>query len=365
MDRTAIPTYSIYIHPAKLRELMKDIWADVPIPAKLTIHNKTFHIDLAYRGNHIREFAKKSYLITFTKPASYRKNRELHLNAESLDTSLIRSKLSFDFFHDIGVFVPSARHVFLKINGKQSGTYLEIESLDQFYFKKRNIPVNAIYYAINSDADFSLYSYYEKRPKIDLLSGYECKYGTVKEGLYFREFIYKINTLSDNEFAKEVENYLDVDTFLRWLAGVVCIQNFDGFHQNYAVFLNAETNKFSVSPWDHEATWGRDCHGEIMKYDYVPIYGDRTNILVEKLLQHSTYRKKYKEVLEGILNHHFRPENLTPKISAYVETIQPHLEEDPYYTKSIEEFTDEIALINQYVKDRHRFLCEHLSDLNC
>lgn len=363
MDRTTIPTYSLFIHPANLRELMTDIWSDEPIPAKLTIHNKTFPINLAYRGNHIREFAKKSYLITIKKRANYRKNQEFHLNAEFLDTSLIRSKLSFDFFHDIGVFVPSARHVFLKINGKKSGIYLKIESLDQLYFEKRNIPVKAIFYAINSDADFSLYSYYEKRSKLDLLSGFECKYGTVKEGLYFREFIYKINALSDDEFTKEVENYLDVHTFLRWLAGVVCIQNFDGFHQNYAIFLNAETNLFSISPWDHEATWGRDCHGEIMEYDYVPIYGDQTNILVEKLLQNSTYRKKYKEILEEILDHHFRPEILMPKINAYVEAIQPHLEEDPYYTKSMEEFTDEIAFINQYIKDRHSYLREHLSDL--
>ncbi len=357
-----LPTYSLFIHPADLRELRRDIWVDEPVPAKLTINKVNYHIGLAYRGNHIREFEKKSYLITFKKPAAFQKNLELHLNAEYLDTSLIRSKLSFDFFQAIGVLVPSTQYVFLKINGQKAGIFVEIESVDSLFFQKKNTPVKAIYYAVNSDANFSLISHYDKKEKLDLISGYEQKFGAKIEDQFLHEFIHNINTVPD--FPKEVEKYLDVDLFLRWLAGVVCIQNFDSFHQNYSLYRSSENGLFGISPWDNEATWGRDCNGDIMEYDYIPVYGDNTNTLVIKLLAHQPFRKKYKAILEEILETWFNPEFLCPKITQLTQIIQPYIPEDPFIYKFIGEFEKEIALIQEYIKDRHHYLRSHLKDLH-
>jgi spore coat protein H len=363
MDEKSIPTYLLFIHPLDLRELRRDIWEDDPVPAKIIINKRSSNIGIAYRGNHIREFDKKSYLIKFVKQSTFQKYKELHFNAEYLDTSLIRSKLSFDFFEDIGLKVPATKHVFLKINGKNSGIYLEIESVDQLFFQKRNIPVKAIFYAINSDADFSLFSHYYKESKRDLLDGYERKYGSRKEDLFLAEFIHKINTVSERDFPKEIIKYVNVDMILRWLAGIVCIQNFDGFHQNYSLYLNAETKLFEISPWDLEATWGRDCNGDIMEYDYTPIYGDNTNALIVKLLEHEPFRKKYKAILEEILQTTFKPQFLYPKISSYADILKPYIIQDPYISNTIKEYEQEIDLIQEFIRDRHRYLTKHLNNL--
>ncbi|GHH99127.1 CotH kinase family protein [Neobacillus kokaensis] len=362
-SRLELPAYHLFIRPANLRELKRDIWFDDPVPAKLMMNNKTYDIGIAFRGNHIREFEKKSYLFTFLKPSAYQKNQELHLNAEFMDSSLIRSKLSFDFFQEIGVHSPQTKHIVLKINGKNAGIYLEIESVDRLFFQKRNIPVKAIYYAENSNADFCLFSTYDKSFKLDVLAGYERKYGDIEDDQYLRAFIFKINTLSNEDFPTEIKKYLDVDQFFRWYAGVVCIQNFDAFHQNYALVLNAETNLFEIIPWDNEATWGRDCHGAIMEYDFVPITGDQTNLLAVRLLEHGLFRKQYRELLEKILAEKFTESYLTPRIDSLKTMLQNDLRKDPYISYSLEQFEKEIDLIRQFIRNRRTYIQNHLIDL--
>jgi spore coat protein H len=118
-EATNLPQYKLFINPIGLKELKRDIWIDDPIPAQLTIEGKKLEIDLSYRGSHIRKFLKKSYQISFYKPKTYKGVKHVHFNAEYKDPSLIRNKLSFDFFSDIGNLAPRSQHVFLTLNGRE------------------------------------------------------------------------------------------------------------------------------------------------------------------------------------------------------------------------------------------------------
>ena len=138
VNGTKIPEYQLFIHPLDLRELRKDIWCDDPIPAKKKKKKRKYDIDIAYRGSHIREFIKKSYHISFNKPNKYRNAKEIHINAEYKDPSLLRNKLSFDFFNEIGCLSPNSRFINLKLNGKNEGIYLELESVDENFLKIDN-----------------------------------------------------------------------------------------------------------------------------------------------------------------------------------------------------------------------------------
>lgn len=97
--------------------------------------------------------------------------KEFHLNSEFMDPSLIRNKLSLDFFNDIGVLSPKSQHVFIKINGQTQGVYLQLESVDENFLKSRGLPSGSIYYAIDDDANFSLMSERDKDVKTELLQG--------------------------------------------------------------------------------------------------------------------------------------------------------------------------------------------------
>ena len=356
-----VPEYQLFIHPINLNDLRKDIWIDDPIPAKLTINKKKYDIDLAYRGSHIRDFRKKSYHLTFYKPATYQKAKELHLNAEYKDPSLLRNKLSMDFFNEIGCLAPKAQFVNVKLNGKNEGLYLQLESVDEHFLANRQLPKGPIFYAVDGDANFSLMSDLDQEIKKTLQLGYEQKCGIAQDELYLHKMIIDINTIPRAEFEEKIIDYINVDQYLRWLAGGVLTQNFDGFVHNYALYQNGDTGLFEVLPWDYDATWGRDVNGEIMEEDYLRIEG--FNTLTARILDVKTFRHQYKNLLETILDNQFKVDYLQPKIQAMHALIRPYVLKDPYKKDKIDLFDKEPTYIMDFIEARGKYIRSQLDKL--
>jgi spore coat protein H len=358
----AIIAYQLYIHPLDIKELRSDIWCDDPVPAVLTINKKKLDIDLVYRGSHIRKFKKKSYQISFYKPKTFRNAKEIHLNAEFKDPSLIRNKLSFDFFSEIDCLAPQSRYVSLTLNGKNEGIYLELESVDEWFLANRSLPNGAIFYAVDGDANFSLMSDLDKEVKKSLELGYERKCGTDQDDHFLQETIIKINTISKSNFEKEIERYIHVEKYLRWLAGVVFTQNYDGFVHNYALYRNGDTGQFEIIPWDYDATWGRDVNGRVMEEDYVRIEG--FNTLTARIMAVDTFRKKYRSLLEQIMENQFTLEFMKPKIDSLYELIRPVVQVDPYEKENLAIFDQEPDFICRYIEARAKFIKSQLYKLD-
>ena len=62
-----------------------------------------------------------------------------------------------------------------------------------------------------------------------------------------------LHQADDEEFEATVDEYLDVDQFLRFLAMNVLLSNLDSFlggAQNYYVYLDSASNRFHFLPWD-------------------------------------------------------------------------------------------------------------------
>lgn len=361
-EMVKLPQYKLFINPNDLRELKRDIWIDDPIPAQLTVDGKKLEIDISYRGSHIRDFQKKSYQIAYYKPKLFRGAKLVHLNAEFKDPSLIRNKLSFDFFSEIGTLAPQAHHVFLTLNGRAEGVYLEIESVDELFLKRRNLPDGTIFYAVDGDANFSLMSDLDKETKKSLTLGYEKKWGGAGDDYYLQEFIFKINTTPRAEFETEIPKYLDVDKYLRWVAGVIFTANYDGFVHNYALYRNRESGLFEIIPWDYDATWGRDVNGKYMEVDYVPIEG--YNTLTARILDVDRFRKQYRNLLEEVMEHKFTVEYMLPKIEKLQQSIRPYVLQDPYKKDHIDKFDSEIMLIKEFIEDRREYLQRKLPKLD-
>ncbi|WP_458353033.1 CotH kinase family protein [Peribacillus frigoritolerans] len=357
-----VPVYQLYIPPVHLMELRRDIWCNDPLPAKLTINRKKLEIDIVYRGSHIRGFRKKSYNVVFYKPNTFKHAKEVHLNAEYKDISLLRNKLSLDFFADIGTLSPNSQFVFLNMNGKDEGVYLELESVDEYYLKKRGLPKGSIFYAVDGDANFSLMSDLDKGIKKSLEMGYQKKCGTEKEKLYLQELILQINTISRVDFEKEIVKYVDVEKYLRWLAGVIFTQNYDGFVHNYALYRNGDTGLFEMIPWDYDATWGRDVNGRMMEEDYVGIEG--FNTLTARILDVRGFRVRYQELLKEILINHFNVGYMEPIIHEMHEQIRPYVSKDPYIKDNIVEFDNEPAFILKFIEARAKYINSRLHKLD-
>ncbi|MEI4791026.1 CotH kinase family protein [Bacillus sp. FJAT-53060] len=357
MTTEPLKQLDIWIHPKDLIELRKDVWNDEPVEAILKTGHTKSYVYASYRGSHIRKLKKKSYQIQYRKPKQRQGEAIFHLNAEYNDPSIIRNRLSFYFFEQIGVLSPAASHVFLTINGRKEGIYLKIESVDELFLQKRQLVGGGIYYAVDDDANFSLLSSFDKKPKKHLLLGYEKKVGTSKHDEQLSEFIYFLNTATDEVFAKHIEQYLDVTQYFLWLIGVVCTQNFDGFVHNYALYVN-DQGKIQVLPWDYDATWGRDIHGEEMAFDYIPVSG--FNTLTARLLDIPSFKKAYYTLFQHVLDAHFSEEPLCPMIEKWHASIEQRLADDPYMKDRKKILQSERGLIRQYIHKRRRYLQDEI-----
>lgn len=354
-----VETYFIEISKSDLKKLYKNIWTEHYFFAQLTINSQSYDIQISLRGNQLRKHKKKSYHIIFEHPHLMDGHHEIHLNAEFNDPSLIRNKLSFDFFQKIGVLSPNSNHIQLFINGKSEGVYLAIESFDEYFLKKRNLPDGSIYYATNDDANFSLYTP-EGYIKKSLMDGYTTKY-SFQEEEHLIKMLVIINTYPKDKFNEEIVKVLDIEKYLLWLAGAVCTQNFDGFIHNYALYHNSETQLFEISPWDYDGSWGRNLHGEPLELEYVPIWG--YNTLTARILENEHFKQKYRRILESILHKQFIPSAIKPQIEQLQALILPYIEKDPYIKHNEKIFMSEKEYILQFIEKRNQFLSDQLESL--
>ncbi|WP_342515093.1 CotH kinase family protein [Sporosarcina sp. FSL K6-1522] len=357
-----IPSYLLSIEEENLKELRGDLWNDDPVPADLKVGDTTYDVDIAYRGSFTRKLRKKSYRIEFINPKSFCDAREIHLNAEYKDPSFIRNKLSFDFFHDLGVLAPQSQHINLIRNGTHKGLYLQLESVDEFFLQTRELPLGPIYYAVNNNANFSLMK--DETMKNSLLSGYRRAFGSSSDDDLLLDLISKINTIPLANFADEISKCINIDKFLRWLAGAVCTMNNDGFTHNYALYHNSESSLFEIIPWDYDATWGRNVEGEIMRHNYVPLDGKKNNHLCYLLMRVPELRKLYKSILEEILETKFTVDYMENNIISLHEALRPHVLTDPYKKNILGKFDHEPKFICQFIRDRSCYLKKQLVDFD-
>lgn len=356
-----IPSYSLIIEEEFLNLLRRNILNDQSVPAQIQIENSNYKIQIAYRGAYTRKFKKRSYSIDFKNSNNALGVRKIHLNAEYKDPSLFRNKLSLDFFQDLGVLAPDSQHIKFYRNDIFKGVYLQLESVDDLFLKKRGLPPGPIYYATHNDANFSFER--DGKRKRSLLSGLFQANGSPSDNHFLLELITIINTTPITKFDQVISNFINIDKYFSWLAGAVCTMNNDGFNHNYSLYRNSETGLFEIMPWDYDATWGRKINGGIMDHKYVPIEGKPGNKLSELLLQIPDFRKMYKEKLEDILESKFTVEYLKNKVLKLHQNLRPHYLLDPYINNSIDIFDYEPEMIFQFIHDRNNYLKMQLESL--
>ncbi|MCM3129128.1 CotH kinase family protein [Paenibacillus provencensis] len=349
----ALPIYRITIPDKEHEELKADIWSNRFVSGQMNVDHKQLPIRVRYRGGHTREYEKKSYEIRT-------RSRTYHFNAEFDDPSLIRNALSFRFFESIGVPAPSSLHCHLYLNGEYKGIYLRLEGVKTPFFRKRNLSVQSIFYAINDNAGFSADSVSILHSRGEL-RGYSMIKGTDADKMRLITFIQKLNTKSKMDLFRYINSRVDVNLYLRWLVGAVLTGNYDGFHQNYTWYENRKLKKYRIIPWDYEGSWGRNCYGNKVDVDLVRIKG--YNTLTGKILAYRVFRNEYKKMLKKQLVHSFTKKQIMNLVNPIYQRIEDEVPLDPYFKWPISMFYSEPDTIRNYVEERKEYILEELKSL--
>ncbi|MCY8202186.1 CotH kinase family protein [Bacillus sp. N12A5] len=266
---------------------------------------------------------KASYEISWEKSLLGESN--LFLNAEQNDPSLMRRRLAYCFFDQIGVPAPAASYSFLTINGQPEGIYLKI--------KNPQLAGRASDQLKTAD------------PRVPL-----CIFKD-ESSAFLHEFLTLVRTAEDDVLAERIKMYLDVKLFFLWLIGSVCTN--EGF---YYTFCSNESSRLYISPIETRSL------AAPRRTDEDPLLA-KGPTLSSRLLSIPAFRSQYHTLMKNVLNRSFTIERLSPFIREWHLDICQKGDDDPFIKKSPLLFEKEQTNILREIEERQDFLQAHLARL--
>lgn len=186
--------------------------------------------------------------------------KKLNLNNNYGDSSYMREYISYKIMEAMGIPVPGCNYAHITINGEEWGLYLAVEAIDEVFldrnfddstgdlYKPDGIGADLVY---RSD-DISEYT------GLNLKTNEETSDGSAILAL-----------MKALESGEGLEDVLDVDEVLRYLAANVALANYDsylgGTTHNY--YLYEQDGVFTMLPWDYNYSFGGFGGGEVDIYE--------------------------------------------------------------------------------------------------
>ena len=188
-----------------------------------------------------------------------------------------------------------------------------------------------------------------------------------------------------------IEKHFNVEEFINYFAVNMCIQNWDGFHNNYFVYHDTEgTGLWEIYPWDEDKTWGA-YDGASANYDWyeMPLsYGMNGNQRPDSLggpaagdalvgwwrapgffggplLANPQFRERFLLRLREVCATIFTGEKMLPLIDAMESRLEQEVpiraqidHEDP--ARAVARFHAHVQSLRDQVTNRRKFILDEL-----
>lgn len=315
---------------------------------------------------------------------SYYGLKKLCLNNNYSDNSSMREYISYKIMGEMGLDVPECAYSHITVNGEEWGLYLAVEPVDEVFlaehfadatgdlYKPEGVGGTGADLVYNGD-DISAYTGLNLKTNLNSSDG--------------KEILALMQALEDGEGLEEV---LDVEKALKYIAANVALANFDSYLGNttHNFYLYEENGRFTIIPWDMNLAFGGFGGGEVDIYeptkqgmggfgggdkrkdkqdnDAVPNAAENTEAqadannqpqphnnadmqgmpsmdsgekpLVTTLLENETYRSMYEGYLKEIAEKYFTQEYMTELVTKIHDLIAPYVQNDPTAFCTYEEF---------------------------
>lgn len=325
--------------------------------------------------------------------------KKLCLNNNYSDNSSMREYISYKIMGEMGLDVPECAYSHITVNGEEWGLYLAVEPVDEVFlaahfadatgdlYKPEGVGGTGADLVYNGD---DIFAYTGLNLKTNLNSS---------DG---KEILALMQALEDGEGLEEV---LDVEKALKYIAANVALANFDSYLGNttHNFYLYEENSRFTIIPWDMNLAFGGFGGGEVDIYEPtkqsmggfgggdkrkdtqdnnavtnaaenteaqadannqpqppdnadmqgMPSMDSGEKPLVTTLLENETYRSMYEGYLKEIAEKYFTQEYMTELVTKIHDLIAPYVQNDPTAFCTYEEFeqacstdpTDQYSLV--------------------
>lgn len=288
-------------------------WAE----ASFTAEGKTLEkVGLRYKGNSTYlattrnlKRSMKVDLDRIDEKGRFHGLKTLNLYSGVMDASKTREALAYSIYRTAGVPAPHTAFAEVtltvpdKFDKEYVGVFVLVENIDKNFLRR-------VY-----KTDKGLLMKPERVRSLDYLGDNWEKYKTTyqpkreatkDEIARVIAFTKLVNLGSDADFEKEIASYLDIDTFLRFLATTAIISNLDNFFtngHNYCLYLHPETNQFHFIPWDVDLSLGNmpmfATPEQQIDLSLTKPYGGQSK-LADRILASKKHAARYAEIVKDV-----------------------------------------------------------------
>ncbi len=285
--------------------------------------------------------------------------KQLNLNNNYDDASLMREKVGADLFRDFGLASAQTNFCVVYIDhgsGSQYyGVYTLVEEVDNTVIKTQFTNGSGNLYKPDGDAASFAYGSYDEG-EFELKTNEDsCDYSDVKS-LY--DVLHSSSRTSDEEAWKlELEKVLDVDNFLKWLAANIVIQNWDTYGRmthNYFLYNNPENGLLCWIPWDNNEAFQYGKQSGALGISLSSVGSSWP--LISYIIGVDEYEAQYKVYLKKFIDEVFVVEDMDATYDAYYSLLKEYAyaEESGYtYIYNDSYFDSAITTLKSHVQSRN------------
>lgn len=360
---TQIPQYSVTMTPSDYEALFtRDIFSDVRLPAPFTSNDTLWSgSNIRFKGHSTRYFPKKAYRVRFLTSQLFYGNRDVNFNAMYTDKSMIREKLAWDLFAEMGAVAPFCYHSKFSINNEQKGLFAFLDKIDRYFLINRGFTPGPLYEASDTytGADLTI------QPDSLLQLYYDLGIGTSYADL--KELIQALNNTPDETFAETAIQLFDTMSVLNWFCANTITMMGDSYNKNYNLYRDTTraNHQWIVLPWDYDLSWGRS--GDLTKpypssllndgfaYTFPPLAGP-SNVLKDRWLATPRLKEMFRLRLKYVLDSIFTEQRYHKKIDSLAALIENEVALDNYKWGTMQDFYEHIEALKYYVTVRRNYI---------
>jgi len=359
-------------------------------------------IRVKYRGNVSAWYPKKNFSIKADRNCCLIEDRcfrKWKINAEYIDKTFIRNKLSYDLFRAFSDdnFAPHIEYSILYLNNINQGIYALTDRVDEDRLDlKMKDHGSALFKApplnfppeVHEERRLGMIEFFKR--KEFYFNRSEKAFEELKREAYFNqrfpnikiedrtEIIYDLTEFifhsSDLDFsdASIFERYFDLNSIIDWHLLLLLTNNGDGVKKNFYIYRENSETGFKFIPWDYDHSFGRDGDGE-PHADSIRLELDRMELTHRLLdLNPFNYRQQlYNRYMELTTGGILTVGNINAMIDLEIEVLQPHMalndslwpmDSINYFSGS--SFEDEIQIVKDFVGRRLPIVEEYLKRLS-
>ncbi|MCW5552190.1 MAG: CotH kinase family protein [Verrucomicrobiae bacterium] len=305
--------------------------------------NKFKDVGVRYKGNGTflssRESLKRSLkldLNQFVKGQKLAGMSQLNLHNSVRDPSGMNESIAYRLFREGGVPAPRTAYakVYVTVPGKHDRQYFGLYNLvedvgsafaEEHFAAKKGAILKPVTPSVFSDLGDDWKNYNQTYdPKSELTEE------QIRRVIDFSKFT---STASESDFAARVGDYIDLDTFARYMAITAWLTDLDGIlgpGQNYYLYLHPKTQTFLFIPWDQDQPFGQFPRGTQEQRENLSIHKPWTgqNRFLERVYQCESFKKIYLARLADFNKTIFDAERIHRQVDELAAVLRAPIQEE-------------------------------------